>query len=190
MHQILSARDAQVLISCLMCENGANIVEQQGERGREKEKWAQSNEINFIFNSKMPQSSFYGTGCSRCCSLLIFMNWKPKLPLPNWAALLLEHVSSLAELGNFYDLLELNFGRAKEEEEEAEVCTVHAADLERALWDLRSVICPRPWQTFLWHKSARHSTAQRRPDTVSRSYLANGGNCCQFATKQARKSQT
>lgn len=68
------------------------------------EKWAQSNEINFIFNSKMPQSSFYGTGCSRCCSLLIFMNWKPKLPLPNWAALLLEHVSSLAELGNFYDL--------------------------------------------------------------------------------------
>lgn len=104
MHQILSARDAQVLISCLMCENGANIVEQQGERGREKEKWAQSNEINFIFNSKMPQSSFYGTGCSRCCSLLIFMNWKPKLPQPNWAALLLEHVSSLAELGNFYDL--------------------------------------------------------------------------------------
>lgn len=29
--------------------------------------------------------------------------------------------------------LELNFGRAKEEEEEAEVCTVHAADLGRAL---------------------------------------------------------
>lgn len=144
MHQILSARDAQVLISCLMCENGANIVGQQGERGRrrerEGEKWAQSNEINFIFNSKMPQSSFYGTGCSRC-SLLIFMNWKPKLPLPNWAALLLEHVSSLAELGNFYDLRAFRTlfrTSQRRRRRRAEVCTVHAADLRISV---RSEIC-------------------------------------------------